>query len=1154
MAGRNQQAIAMSRLVSGTGAHVLRLVTTSYLDGAGPSTQAYRRLAKQASSVSATSCRNVGGRLTAQRRSPVPLRRFASSASALQQGMDSEIPVVFTPRKPPRLNVRASTVPMPDSLQLPPAEEHSLFIQSQTPGQFIRRYEEGKYGPAMILPYRRLLAVANLFRASSQATLEDWEWLATTLARAMEPKKDLFAELPLSEGLGRCLQGLAWARAGEWERAIRQMAFGLKMSMIDAQKLSADPTLIDAFPEGTAEVVKEYVDVVRDADRVADVPEVVLRSSPKLMKILTGIDSTRHDTAAIRDLRIPLQAGMSLMSDPFGFLNEKLDQGPTSKPQQVYMLGNVFLASVLANPRRSVGEAYTVWRSITQVFNSTFVPAHLAAELAQRLGAHGHSTAAVEVFARMREKWASLPHSSLSIELRIYSQAGKAEDARDIWNHLTARYGPTRDDKLALATAFAARGDTQAAEEALLHLLGSDAMEGADALFVMQRAYAAAGDLEKSHEYLRRASAIAPRLGPYLSLLSQYADQGDSNAGVRLFYEMINNGVKPTVPTYTALISAFAKNGDYVNADLMFEGMVRAGHIPDAMSYSAVINASLEAGEWDRAANWCDRVPKQLLSNEVLAGIIMKAFVLINAPLEVTLRQFRQVTLPGERLWAMAMQAAADHGDFIMVEALFEEMDARSKLDFLSPAPNVYVFSILLSAFIRSGNRAKAKDAYDAMVSRKIIPSSVTYGLLTKSFADAPGDSSFEQGDNFARTVYKHITTTNHNESDGLVAANIFSPLIAAAGRNGDMVLARRYFDLVREKGGNSIYLTTVLMDAYRRTGHTKMVYRLWSKLFRDARNAIPQRTPDSSDMAAVRSRNNLLSIPLSVTIQALTTAGLHARIQQLWTAVRSSGFGFDAQNYNHLVRALALTGDVESAFRVVERVLIPRFDDVRRRKFRALRAQRKLQAVDAAANVHAPAEELSDAEVAAHAEAPRKTSGSTPEFGLKMADEESQPEPAPVDETQLTSDDIATDMRRPNRRSQVDAYVPPEYQEPDAEDDWRRNDLTLIRYWRPTDVLWRPSKTTLAILDQAYRQIEDQRASRAWVGVGADEEGDDPGPVRLPEFNNVVVKNEDSTVNKRSPTMILARINRYYAKTVALVMLHRRKQQRKKLKLERGK
>lgn len=1154
MAGRHQQAIAMSRLVSGTGAHVLRLVTTSYLDGAGPSTQAYRRLAKQASSVSAATPLDAIW-LTYQRRTSVPLRRFASSASALAQGIDTDLPVVFTPSKPLRPKVHPKEVHVPDWAVLPEAEEEALFSRPRTAGEFVQRFVDGKYDPRLILPYRRLVAITKLFCKRKAPTLEQWEWLEATLDQVRTLDSEGWNELPLSWGVQRCLLGLARAHTGKWEAAVRSMAFGLKLTIPDAEKLSTDRTVIDNVPEGTPTIVRAYVDLVREANRAADIPDVVLRSTPRLMKILTGIDTTRHDTGYVQELRKALQFGLSLTSDPFGWLSRKLERGRNPKPHHVYMMGNVFLASLLVSPQRSVGEAYSLWRSVTQEFNSTFVPAHLAAELAQRLSGQGHVTAAREVFARMREKWANLPHNSLSVELRVYAQAGLTEEARDIWNHLTARYGPTREDKLALADAFAAQGDVQAAEEALRHLLGRSALKTADALFVMQRAWAAAGDLERAHDYLRRASAISPRAGPYLSLLSKYADVGDSDAAVRLFDEMLGRGIEPTVHSYTALISAFAKNGDHVNADLMFEGMVRAGYTPDAISYSAVINAALQAGDWNHAATWCDRVPRELLNDEALAGIIMKVFVLIKAPLEVTLRQFRQVSVPGERLWALAMQAASDHGDVVMVQALFEEMDARSKLDFLSPAPTVHVFTILLTSFIRSGDRDKAKETYDTMLARKIIPSSVTYGILTKSFAEAPGDNSFEQGDNFARMVYKHITSTNHAESEGAVAANIFAPLIAASGRNGDIELARRYYDLVREKGGNSIFLTTLLMDAYRRSGHTKMVYRLWRKLFHSAVRTIPQRTPDSSSFDAVRSRNNLLCIPLSVTIQAFTAAGLHSRIQQVWLEVRSVGFGFDAHNYNHLIRALALTGDIESAFRVVDRVLIPRFDEVRRRKFRALRSEETLQPVDAAAIVNADELELTDAEVEEHAYAPVRKPGPKAEFGLRRdTDEEVDAEPtAPTDQSHLTSSDVATDMRMPNRRGEITSWAPQRFREPSEEDDWMENDLTLVRYWRPTDALWRPSRETLAILDQAYRQLEDERDRRAWVGIGADEDGEERPPVRLPEFGNVTVKHEDSTVNRRSPWVLLTRLNRLYGRTVALVMLHRKKQARRKLKMERS-
>lgn len=1096
------------------------------------------------------------------------------------------MPIVLTPTKAPKPDAALPSVPVPKWAAMPQKAEFALFFRPRprSPAEFIERFEASGRSPRLLLPYRRLLTLVKVYTGLLPPTSEDWKWLVDTLneAKALQRADShgpAWDDLPLSQGVFHCLLALAQAHTGDWDAARRSAAFGLHTATKDGLKLSSEHSYVDVLPLGVSPTMQAYVKLVRDARRSKDIADVVLRSNATLRKMLMGLDSTRPDPEPVRQLRLALHSALGDISDPFAWFTEVL-ASRKSAPHEVYMTANTFLAAFLASDSRTVGEAYSLWRNITQEFNSTFVPAHLAAELAQRLSEHGSPAAAREVFVRMREKWATLPHSALSVELRICANEGKTAEAQEVWADLTGRYGPTREDKVAFALAYAMNGDVESAEEMIKHLLGPRAFESADALGVMQRAYAAAGDLNTAHEYLRRAARIKPRIIDFQNLLSRYASQGEAEKAVRLFDEMIRFGLRPTTHTYTSLISNFARTGDYLNADLTFEGMVQAGFTPDAVAYSAVINAALEAGEWDHAAMWCDRVPANLLHNGALASIIMKAFVLINAPLEVTLRQFREVPVPNERMWALAMQAAADHEDMIMVQALFEEMDARSKLDFLSPAPNVYVFSILLSTFIRAGDRPMAKATYDAMISRKIIPSSVTYGLLTSSFADAPGTSSFEQGDNFARTVFEHLENTAHAdaESEGRAAADIFRPLLTAAGRNGDMALARRYFDLVKDKGGNSIYMTTVLMDAYRRAGQTKMVYRLWCKTFRDALRAIP-RHKSSNTLDAVRSRNNLICVPLSVTLQAFTDVGRHDRIQKLWRDVRQSGFGFDAQNYNHLVRGLAVTGDVESAFRVVERVLIPRWDEVRARQYRAMREQAKLQVVDVEANEDADEPDLGAAEIEAQASAlpdayvepvspfdrrPRPSFGLRADYNPDAVPAPAQPQPAIEVASALpylTSSDVATPPRRPNRRLEIQSYTPDEFKdgyegEGEGEgEDMRGADLSLLRYWRPTDVLWRPSRKTVAILEQSYRQIEDQRAYRAWVGLGGseDEQADEQAPVTLPEFDNAVVKNPDSSVNKRSPGMMLARLGRYYSRTVGLVMLYRRKQEHLKRMLERS-
>lgn len=103
---------------------------------------------------------------------------------------------------------------------------------------------------------------------------------------------------------------------------------------------------------------------------------------------------------------------------------------------------------------------------------------------------------------------------------------------------------------------------------------------------------------------------------------------------------------------------------------------------------------------------------------------------------------------------------------------------------------------------------------------------------------------------------------------------------------------------------------------------------------------------------------------------------------------------------------------------------------------------------------------------------------------------------------------------------------------------------LSILRNWRPSDILWRPSMATLSTLEGAYRQLEDQRAYRAWIGLslGDEDKVDDESPVvTLPEFGTTV-KNQDGTDKRMAPKAILARLNRKYARVVGLVMLHRRK------------
>jgi hypothetical protein len=83
--------------------------------------------------------------------------------------------------------------------------------------------------------------------------------------------------------------------------------------------------------------------------------------------------------------------------------------------------------------------------------------------------------------------------------------------------------------------------------------------------------------------------------------------------------------------------------------------------------------------------------------------------------------------------------------------------------------------------------------------------------------------------------------------------------------------------------------------------------------------------SPDNvKDPTRRRLQENILCIPLSIYIDALSAAGLHLDIASIWKKFQEIGYTFDSHNWNHLAVALVRAGEPERAFEVVEKVIIP--------------------------------------------------------------------------------------------------------------------------------------------------------------------------------------------------------------------------------------
>lgn len=1034
----------------------------------------------------------------------------------------------------------------------------------------------------MILPADRLVAVLKVF-STTETTQDDWKWLGLVLAEANRKENWQWAKLPGSEQMFRLLRGLSFAHCEKWDAAATNMALGLKASLV-AGDLNQQFRWLRT-PE--LDALEEYTVMLWMKRRVEDIGRVVRYAGPHWHKTLLLIPGTRDIHPSARRAQEIVFTALNQIRDPAKYITVQIEDREHAS-NSVYTLAIILLTGLVSDRLRS-SDAFTFWNHIIKHRGAVkFISPFLGSKLAINLSSDKKNLAAKEVFKTLYETFPKLSHSVLSRQLQFHSMDGDQQQVQVVWAKITKSFKPTTNDRIWVASVFAATGDIDATRKALRSLFGAGYTEDVDALCILTQAFIAAREAEPAFAVIKKINTIQPRLAPHHQLLRLYAAQADAANAINVFDTIIQAGLSPTEPCYNTLLSVFANTADYAHAQEVFNAMVRAGVEPSAKAWTSLVNSYIEAGEFGGAAALSDKIPLEHYLDDGMSTAIMKAFVYVSAPLPQVVRIFRQLRYPSAQAWALMIQSAADCQDMDLARSIFEEMDARATVDCLSPKPNVYVFSILLHAYLRKHDRESSRAVYDAMIERGIVPTSVTYAIITNSYAKSKDPNSFQQAHDFATSVVSNLSPDEKTTARGKPAENVFGPLIIAAGKAGDLSRAKSYYETVRASGGTSVILTSQLMNAYRHARQPHEVYRLWLRLFKDTMRAIPRKTPSDKAFKVTRSRNNVLCVPLSIMIRTLADTGDHGRLKKVWHAVRTAGFGVDAANYNHFAAASAQTGDIEGAFHIIDRVIMPRYDEVREREYRDMRTANGLAGVNLARSsddpelVYGPFREISPNTITHRLpEIPVDRGNTWGRFILAQRRHamniirRNYYEKYPADDPQvLTNDDVADPDFRPNRRYRRRSRKVPDF-EHDPDQPTAVN-TEIMSHWRPTDIMWRPDERTLKVINQAFLQLQIEnrrRVTERKLAVFGDsakllpqygnrhapeyrkallegrkayreaEAAEPPTPVTLPYFNfNPTVVNYDGTVKLITPHAMIARIRRKYPRIVQMMMWHRRK------------
>lgn len=723
------------------------------------------------------------------------------------------------------------------------------------------------------------------------------------------------------------------------------------------------------------------------------------------------------------------------------------------------------------------------------------LPAGIAAKVLRKIAGR-LPEAADQLVVLVERDLPSLDHTALSSLLEYHSRQNKLDSLRQTWAALTARFDPTARDKVNFLRRNIDVSQQEATNVQLRQFFGST--DNAEALSLLLTSHVANNDGQLARSALYDLLKLRPRIEYVNQVLGLFAANADADAAVQLFDDAVDMGLTPNAASYTSLISLFANRRDVDNARNVFDLMLDTIPQPDAPAYSAVLNAEVESGEWSGAAQRWTTVPEDMRTAPSVASVMLKAYVLLSAPTSRVLDLFRAVKSPTAYMWSLAMQSAADSGDLRLLRELSDEMQTAADASLRAPRPSVYHFSIMLHAYMRTGHRTEARATYEHMVERDIIPTSITYGMIMQAFRTLDGSYGLEQAMQFAASInLQALQLSGKPRARGTGAENLYGPLISISGQAGQVATAEKYLQLA-SRGQASVPLYTKLMDAYRQAGRADSVLAIWDKAFELACDQTRKTATNALATVTSRTRDNILCIPLSIALDSLASAGRYFDVRRVWESVQTAGFGFDAQNYNHYATALARTGDVDRAFSIVENILLPRWEEVKARRNPAVRQSdlTPLLQVD----------------------------------GEPMVDDRASASP----------------FRPPNRRHEA--------RFPIAVPAKTEVDVELMRQWRPSDTLWKPSNLTISVLEHAYSQLQDADR-RAWLALGGSEEDADPeldgtdndrkqkvDVVTLPSFANAPVRSADGEPRRSTPRAILLRLNRKYTKTLALILIHRRK------------
>ncbi|KAG6336584.1 hypothetical protein ID866_2493 [Astraeus odoratus] len=556
--------------------------------------------------------------------------------------------------------------------------------------------------------------------------------------------------------------------------------------------------------------------------------------------------------------------------------------------------------------------------------------------------------AKANLFSLANEVFSFIPPSNykpyLSAGLYLHARQGNITRAEVFFGDLRSWNCLTSIDKAMLMHAYAVSGHVETVVELFRDFFPGENREEEPTIVhytTVVFAYAQRRDFDGLNHWLKTMmeDGHTPDAHVYSIILESFASQGEVDMVATVLDQMRAANLQPSHIHYTTVIKFLAERRDPASAEAIYKRALHEGITPDRIMITALMNAHVEAGSWAGVIRVFDYLKTSghhslRLTIEVY-NTLLKAYVLIGTPFHTVSTLFRKLQKIGVRpdaySYALIIQSACDAGLMNIASDLFVEMKDRIKRWEPHRGIDVYVLTIILAGHLRLGQKLQAKTIYEDMIACGVQPTPITFSQILQAYGNQGTEESLRIAETFLQGIVQGDSQRRSWTIPGSLQAaleKLHSPLMSVYSKQRNPEAVERLFQAMLDAGGKpSLVSLTILLDVYRRTDNIKAVNEVWEQIWKLALHisSVDKLFKEDSASTSPSSRqSNMLCLPLSIYIDALSATGHHSAVPEVWLKARSHGFSFDSHNWNHLAVALVRAAELDRAFAVVERVILP--------------------------------------------------------------------------------------------------------------------------------------------------------------------------------------------------------------------------------------